>query len=155
MADSDTSDKLVEFYSNITAGNFKDAVAYNQVIIGAGYAGAFALWNMAKGYIPPAGSLWVVSSLGISLFLFIMWNVFSMAWLALNAQTYHQQTEGKKGEEYITAFKRAERMIRRRHREVFMPIWKIHFPITLVMGLIGIGILFVNAAVALLTISLQ
>jgi hypothetical protein len=87
-------EKLTKFFADVQASAFSQAIIFTNVITAAGYAGAFALWNMVRGQLPPAASLWVVISLGISLLVFIAWNVFQMIWFAIERLSYFTPCKG-------------------------------------------------------------
>ena len=145
-------DKLIKFYSEVQSGAFSKAAGYHQIIVGAGYAGAFALWNVVKGQLSPVASNWIVLSIGVSLTFFIAWNVYGMIWLAIEQQRYFSKTAGKVGAAYIEAYRQAELISLRNYREHFLPLWRYQLPITIVTAVIGLGILLVNVAINLLNI---
>lgn len=145
-------DKLVKFYSDLQSQVFSQAVAYNNVVIGAGYAGAFALWNIVKGDLSVQASRWVVITLGISLLAFIAWNVFTMIWIAIERSAYGEATKGKTGEAYIAAFKRAESDTRDRYYRIYRQAWLVDLVVTIVTGSIGVSVLLWNVAAKLLVI---
>lgn len=58
--------------------NFSQARAYTNVIMVAGYAGMFALWNMQADRLTPVTSLSVGLLLAISLAAFVGWEIYGM-----------------------------------------------------------------------------
>ncbi len=72
---------LKERMEHITKSNiqfFEKAQAYTNAILLAGYAGVFGLWTFSKNYMTAFASNLTVILAGISLLLFITWEIFQM-----------------------------------------------------------------------------
>lgn len=59
--------------------NLKEAQSYAAFVMGAGYAGAFALWQMVKAELHPTVHALTGLSLGWSLAAYVAWEVYRMA----------------------------------------------------------------------------
>lgn len=66
--------KLVELNARI----YEKAASHNNVMMLAGYAGIFAIWGFVKDFLSKNSSLWIAILLGISLSLFVLFELISM-----------------------------------------------------------------------------
>ncbi len=66
--------KIVELNARI----YEKAASHNNVMMLAGYAGIFAIWGFVKDFLSKGASLWVAILLGISLVLFVIFELISM-----------------------------------------------------------------------------
>ena len=148
--DEDLS-KLETFFVNIQAKAFSQAISFSNVVIGAGYAGALALWSVVKGQLDPTASNWVVISLALSMITFIAWNVFQMIWFATERLAYHTHLKGQSGTALIDKYNQVEQATQRRLFKYYLPIWVHVVVVCIVTAVIGIGVLLVNCAQTVLT----
>ncbi len=67
-------DHYIKFYKEQNA----EYRQYTQLVITAGYAAFFGLWNISNGQIDPTSSLWIFMLLSISAFSFIILEVIKV-----------------------------------------------------------------------------
>lgn len=60
------------------------AASYTTVIIFGGYAGFFAIWQLSKEYLTKGQALWSALLVLISLFTFVLFEVFKMIMVSRN-----------------------------------------------------------------------
>lgn len=58
------------------------AAAYTNIILGAGYAGAFAVWGITREHLPPEATIWIAILLSASLIGFVVFEVGHMVFRA-------------------------------------------------------------------------
>jgi hypothetical protein len=142
-------EKLVKHLADVNAAQFSQGLAYTNIIVAAGYAGSFALWNIVKEQLTAAASNWIVLALGISLVTFIAWNVFTMIWLAVERMAYGAGLEGLSGDAFIKRHLALEGATKRKLAGYYK-IWVCQLTLTIVTAAIGMGILLVNCGANLL-----
>lgn len=71
-------EKLTRTLAEIQVKVWEKASAYTNVIILAGYAGGFGIWTYTKAQLTDKANIWVATFLGISLIVFIGWEIFTM-----------------------------------------------------------------------------
>lgn len=71
--------------------NLREAQGYATFVMGAGYAGAFALWQMVKAELHPTVHALTGLSLGWSLAAYVAWEVYRMASTAFAQSAAHAQ----------------------------------------------------------------
>ena len=69
---------LFKIQKEMLAELFSQARAYTNVVIVAGYAGAFAIWNFLSDRLAPATALGVGLLLCISLSTYVAWEIYAM-----------------------------------------------------------------------------
>jgi hypothetical protein len=78
-SEQEQADKAKDCIIEIQSKLFDKAVAYSNLIMLGGYAGAFAIWSYTKPQLPERANIIVAFLLGISLAVFIFFEVFKMA----------------------------------------------------------------------------
>ncbi|MGN5262021.1 hypothetical protein ACTG1L_16015 [Aeromonas hydrophila] len=73
------AEKRVEGLKSIYCSSWSAAATYTNLITLAGYAGYFGLLSMVSDYIAPLGLVLSVLFIGISLAIFVLYEVFKMA----------------------------------------------------------------------------
>jgi hypothetical protein len=146
----DELDRLVKYFSDTQSAAFSQTAAYTNLTIGAGYAGAFALWNIVKGTLTPTASNWIVLLLGVSLVTFISWNTFQMIWFALERLKYHDKLKGIVGVAIIGAYQDLESQTRRKLENQYLPLWVVVVTVCISTASIGMSVLLFNCAAFLL-----
>ena len=71
-------EKIIEAQKELLAFTFSQAQAYTNLIIVAGYAGFFALWNFVQDDITKTQLFWSGILITISLIVFVLWEVYGM-----------------------------------------------------------------------------
>ncbi|MBL8884308.1 MAG: hypothetical protein JNL45_14785 [Hyphomicrobium sp.] len=73
--------QLVSLYSDLLTATYDKATAYLNVVTLGGYAAFFGLWSLVGGEIAPTLKFWSALLLGISVLLFVGFEVFKAALL--------------------------------------------------------------------------
>lgn len=107
--------------------------AYNAVIIGVGYAGFFALWNLVKGGDRPGLYAFAGLMIALSLMLYVGWEVGQMIYRTLQLQRITRQLETNPRIDALQAFAEGMRGI---ERSAFR-WWKIVLVPCVATGLLG------------------
>src|SRR5258707_10744657 len=82
-ADKVEANELAAAYRNtvieIQSKLFDRAAAYSNLIMLGGYAGAFTIWANTKSQLSPKSNVVIAALLGVSLAVFVFYQVFKMA----------------------------------------------------------------------------
>jgi hypothetical protein len=68
--------ELLDAQKELLASSFNQAMAYTNVILGAGYAGFFATWAFTRDKLSPRETLWSAFLLTVSLLSFVLFEVY-------------------------------------------------------------------------------
>ena len=150
--DNQQLEKLAELLSEMMAKAFDKATAYTNVIIIAGYAGAFTIWANTKTQLTPYTNVVVATALGLSILMFVGWEIYSMIIRSAQFLRRSQIINSTASDQLL------KKLADMRSQEVKfvarqMPIWIIVLCITVGFALIAIGTLSYNYFVILLTSS--
>ena len=126
----------------LNARNFDKAAAYSNLILLAGYAGAFAIWGNTKNDISRADNIWIAGTLGISIIAFIAHEVYQMA---VRGTQFVAMSEFLFSDNEPDAFfARLAELRRKEHAQTVRSVkgWTIQFAIALATAIIAAAILF-------------
>lgn len=141
-------DRIVEMQSRI----FDKAAAYTNLILIAGYASAFAIWNLTKALLSPKTTIAVALFLGLSLVCFIFFEVYKMV---MNANYYSKfsviMKDVNSPHDFLQKYKIFETNIHR-NSVGFKKVWVFSLWFCIITALISLGILFYNFIVFLLPV---
>lgn len=70
--------ELFEAQKELLNKIFEQAQAYTNMILAAGYAGAFAIWALVKDELSSGQTLWSALLLSTSLISFVVWELLGM-----------------------------------------------------------------------------
>jgi hypothetical protein len=127
---------------------FDRAQAYSNAIVVAGYAGIFGVWTFTKGTLTPHATDLIAILIGVSLLLYISWEIYSMVIRAVTANRYFKLIS-KSPMEYFKLAAEYEADARSVSAHT-MVIWKsILFP-TIGTAYLGALLLLYNAAARML-----
>lgn len=138
---------LKERMEQVTKSNlqvFEKAQAYTNAILLAGYAGIFGLWTFAKGTMTGIATNWVVFLAGVSLVLFISWEITQMVWRSVAAAKFVKLVDKSPNEffELLALQEAGNRRDSARH----LLIWKCILLPTVGCAYIAAMLLIYNAA---------
>jgi hypothetical protein len=90
------SEDILKANERLVTSSFDQAKAYSQIVLGIGYVSIFAAWSFAKEFISRDQALWSALLASLSVFVFVLFEVFSMfvtsrTLLALVAATQQPQ----------------------------------------------------------------
>jgi hypothetical protein len=77
-SDEESARKAKEAITEIVTHSFEKSMAYANLIIIAGYAGGFTLWNFTRAALSPRGTATIALLFGVSLASFIAFEVYKM-----------------------------------------------------------------------------
>jgi hypothetical protein len=83
-------DKEVETRIKILTASYDKAISYTNLIIFAGYAGVFTLWNFTREFLHEKVIILSAALIGVSLFVFCAWEVWKMI---ASSKMLHRQSE--------------------------------------------------------------
>ena len=74
--------ELLEAQKELLSSSYSKAGAYTNMVLGLGYAGFFGLWALTKEYLTNGQVLWSALLIAISLFTFILFEVYKSFYLS-------------------------------------------------------------------------
>jgi hypothetical protein len=145
--------KWVEDQDTIVTKSWEHAQSYANIVIFAGYAGTFAVWNFVHDKMPSKLTAIVAILLILSIATFTLFEVYRtyhLSWI------WNAQIAARKGrqshQEAIDALLKLQNRIQEVTKTVFMPVWQITFTITLSLALFAVAILLFVLFAELLTV---
>ncbi len=140
-----SAEKLVEMQTRILSASYDKAMAYTNLIIIAGYALFFGLWQVTRDYLARTPALWSAMLIAISAAIFALFEVTRMflssrQLLALNRIISTPEIASsveRMSEEYERYIERSRRIDIAAGRW-----WHITLAACVVTGIVGIGILW-------------
>lgn len=129
---------------------FDRAQAYANVIILAGYAGAFTVWSNTRPALSSKLNITIALCLGLSLVAFVGWEVFGMikrACINERARALINHTGGP--ENFLASMQEFERK-QSEESVKLQPYWYAVLAATIGPALIALGLLFYNYIVFLI-----
>lgn len=122
---------------------FDTAMTYSKAMLGLGYGGFFALWAGTKSHLGPRSVLWSALLIGISLFLYIVFELTQVALISFSMANF-AKTIDESGEEIaINGYHRRSS----KNASQLLNAWKFVFVACTLIGLTG-GIILIIAIVA-------
>ena len=141
----DRQDKVRSTIIEINSKVFEKAQAYTNVIILAGYAGAFTIWTYIKASLPLRANLTVALGLGLSLVLFISFEIFGMVMRTRSLMRVRRVINDESTPEQFFANLKAAQKIEAAQFGWIMPLWAIVLTLCVTSALSAMGVLFYNA----------
>jgi hypothetical protein len=138
-----TFDTYIDAQVRIVATTFDKANAYTNLIIAAGYAGFFALWNGTRGYLSKRLALWAALLMLVSIVSFVVFEIWKMliSSRAMN-RLADLMTDGqpRSPEQVLAALQEHEKRARRESISL-VKFWRPQFAFTMLTGFAAIGLL--------------
>ncbi len=108
--------ETIDTLTKVMSGAYSQAMAYTNVVILAGYAAAFTIWNFTRAYLPEPTVLWIALLLTISAAVFIVFETYKMIVNARSLRSFHGAVKPDQSpEEFQAAMKdfqsRQQRMV--------------------------------------------
>lgn len=141
---AEQQDKIQKFLLEVHTKVFEKAQAYVNVITIAGYAGAFAIWTATRAALPLKANVVIAASLGFSLVLFVLWEVFGMIFRTRNFQKMRPLLLEKLPPDKFFEKLKVLQEDEARSTVRLMRAWSIVLALCLLTALFAIGILFYN-----------
>lgn len=145
-AKQETIDVLIKIQGAV----FEKATAYTNVVILAGYAGILTIWGSLKSEFPVKANIAIALSAGVSLLLFVSWEVYKMIVsshrMVAVAQLINKTMEPN---EFSAALKRIQLENDKASVRLIIP-WYIFLILTIVPAVVSVGLLFYNFVAGLL-----
>lgn len=143
-AQAQEEEKFVKAQSDITIKAFERATSYNNVILVAGYAGAFTIWSFTKSQLSDKSSMVIALFLLVSLTFFIVFEVVKMVVIAKAVTRKMKVFNGCISvEDKVKALKDIEE-INATVTAGFLIHWKLTMLVTTVSAAVALGLLAYN-----------
>ncbi len=123
-----TSEEAAEakkFLIDLQVAMFRESVAYNNVIIGAGYVAVFTLWHFAKDRLGAMAANCSVILLGLSMVSYIGWTTLNMVRLWRARFQFPAQLAGLEGPAFVARYRELESDHQRSSFGWYMKAWAI------------------------------
>ncbi len=132
------SKELLEAQKELLESTFNKAMAYTNMIIFAGYASFFAIWNFTKPQLSDTQILWSALLISVSLIFFVLFEIYGMFHRSRSMLGLVKVVNNPdKFESFLLEHKNIEQ-----GRAVTLGrIWLIIFPISVITGVCGAGVL--------------
>jgi hypothetical protein len=149
----EVGEKIIETQIKIITASYDKAVAYTNVIVVAGYAAFFGLWTLTKPHLSKPQALWAALFMCVSAATFVFFEVYKMAFTAQSLHskylTLSERLKGNTAQEVLAELQKLEDEGKKAALR-FLPVWRICLLISVVTGLVGVGILAFAFVYALL-----
>lgn len=105
---------------------FDRAVAFNNIVIFAGYAGAFTIWNFTREHMSKYAEVSIALLLTVSVATYVFFEVFKML---STTRSVLRQTELMKRKlpavQFLDEWEKLDKQIHRETMNVTLPIWRV------------------------------
>lgn len=135
--------KIVDFNSRL----YEKAASHNNVMMLAGYAGLFAIWGFIKDYLSQNATLWIGLLTGISLILFVLFELIS-TYKRSRSYIRFVEVSKKKPNDFLVAFSELQREENNSLGSAVI-IWRLFFFPTVLTGFSATILLLVNVLLKL------
>ena len=135
--------------TEMNAGLYNAAAAYTNLVTAGGYAGAFAVWNFVQPHLSPTARMWIALLLGVSLTVFVSWNVFTMIYIALERMKFSGKLQGLEGRNYMARHEELEAGLKA-FQPWFVRAWGISVTFTVLTAGAAMILLICNCGAYLL-----
>lgn len=139
--------KQIDVLKEILTHAYSKAAAYTNVIIIAGYAAFFTLWNSMDGKLPAKPMFAAAICISLSVIIFILFEVYKMIKSSLYFRMLGKEFEKVQKPDIVIAKFQAEGQ---KFDQKMSMIWIYVLIPTLALGLTGAGILIYQFALKLL-----
>ncbi|HBB96752.1 MAG TPA: hypothetical protein DC054_15340 [Blastocatellia bacterium] len=133
-----TIDSVVDIQIRIIAGAYEKANAYTNLIIVAGYAGLFAVWQFTKDNLSRKQTLISALLIIISLAIFVIFEIYKAHYTSRLLRQYGKTVQDPKNksspEQLLSAMNEFEAAERRAGMH-FVQFWNAAFWLTTITGL--------------------
>jgi hypothetical protein len=142
-AQKQTADEIIDANIKIMAATFDKAVAYSNLLVLAGYASFFGLWQVTRGLVTPKLSALAALLMAISATVFVLFEVAKALFHSIALQQLNRaMTSAPIGNPQALAQAIAQHNKSQERSTVsFMRWWFVAFAITVAAGLGAVGIL--------------
>lgn len=126
---------------------FEKAQAYSNAFMLGWYAGIFAVWTFSRGVLTPMTTNAVIVLVGVSLILYVSWEIFGMIQLAAGAARFLALVD-KSPTDFFQSLRQQDAENRRIARRSFIA-WKVVIVPTIITGYAGALLLIYNATASI------
>jgi len=148
------AEKMIETLVKILSSSYDKSVAYNNVLIVAGYAAFFAIWGATKpaltNWISIASALLMVTSATV----FVLFELFKMVHSSramTHLQSIAADESARKNPEVLQLKMKEYEAAQRLGSLRFLRIWVVVLAITASTGVLAVGLLAYNYVCILIT----
>jgi hypothetical protein len=135
--------KVMDDYKAAIRDSYAIAQNYTNLVMLGGYAAFFALWTLFKTELPPTIHAWSGVVIGLSVTMFMAWEIFKMVSDALHVRHLEEHLISDGGDR--VALHAVQQTIQLKRARV-AKWWPVAFAFTLVPGAFGAGILLYGIA---------
>ena len=122
---------------------FDKALNYTRVVLGVGYGGFFVLWSGTRHYLPVRSVIRSAMLIGISLFLYIAYEVLQAGWFSYLAIKFAKAAaSANSAVQVATALEQSSKAMNRGNRVIAI-LWAIAYIGALLSGFGGVAVLIV------------
>jgi hypothetical protein len=135
---------VLEAISEITSKTYDRAVAYTNLVILAGFAGSFAIWNNVRDHLLLRANIVIAGLLGISLCFFVFFEIFKAVLTARQfMRTRNILVMEGTPEEFFAKLKLAK-AAETKLMLLLMPVWAVSLTVCLISAVGAVIVLFYN-----------
>ena len=129
---------------------FDRADTYSKAILLGGYAGLLAIWSYCKDILTHKSTAIIGLSIGLSLFLYISWQIYTTIYMQKRHLQFHKLIERDPSSFFVELEKFNES--NKKESAHFVKYWAILLWPTVIFGYLGAFMLFLNCALKILEI---
>lgn len=132
-----TERNALDDYKEALGASYNQAGAYSNVIVGAGYAGFFAIWALTKDRISTRLMAWAALLIAISIVFFVLFEIIKMVYWNIDL---HKQAKALSRPDQYQELLAAHRTVQTRLALQLRWHWYLFFSVSLLTGLSAAGI---------------
>jgi hypothetical protein len=144
MAEMEDVERVINHQIRITEKTYDRAVAYTNLVIVAGYAGFFGLWQITKDYLCPREVVWAALFMSTSIFIFVIFEVAKTYYVSRRIKKIASvifDTEAKKNIQTLKAAYDKFEIEESKENIIWYRFWIWTFTLTLIFGVLGFLVL--------------
>lgn len=142
--DRQQTEAFIDAQIKLISAAYDKAIAYTNLIILAGYAGFFGLWQLTKDHLSKPEILWSAILMLTSVLVFVLfevWKMYHSSHSLLGLAEIFQNPENKKSIAKLLGEIEAHNVAQRNRTIRLGRVWHVVLVITVFTGLCAVGIL--------------
>jgi len=142
---SDDDDRAAERIVEINSRIHESSALYMNLVMLAGYAGAFAIWSYTREQLPPRASIGVALCLTISLTSFVLFEIYKMVRMSRSIIEFRDLLgQNLSARDFLAKANKIEAERHTTFRKVLLNAWRFSFLLSVLTGLSAVVILTYN-----------
>ena len=137
-------DLFIESQLKLMSETFEKSTNYTNLLLVAGYAGFFALWQVTREFLSKGQVLWSALLMLISIVIFIVYEIFRSLYTTAYLHTYYRTISKPEVKASLTILNRTLETFQSERRNATLGVtilWAFVFGTTAVTGLAAASIL--------------